>query len=95
LVYKFPYKKDAGRSLASPTWSAAGQDLSQTVGVVRRWDKALTAGQRQHGRPPGGIFAGLLAWPGGGIRLCRRGGANMGGRRAGFGPDCWRGPTVG
>ena len=36
----------------------------------------------------------LLAWPDGGIRGCRRGGANMGRRRAGFGASCWRGPTV-
>ena len=36
----------------------------------------------------------LLAWPGGGLRLCRRGGANMGLRRAGFGAPCWRVPTV-
>ena len=46
---------------AAPTWTAAGQDLSQTVGVVRRWDKALPAGQRQHGRPAGGILGALLA----------------------------------
>ena len=32
----------------------------------------MTASRRQHGRPAGRIRAGLLAWPGGGIRLCRR-----------------------
>ena len=46
---------------AAPTWAAAGRDLSRTVGVARRWDKALPAGRRQHGRPAGGIWVGLLA----------------------------------
>ena len=64
------------------------------VGVARRCFKALPAARRQHGRPPSGIRGGLLAWPGGGLRLCRRQGANMDGRRAEFGAPCWRGPAV-
>ena len=67
---------------AAPTWAAAGRDSGRTVGVARRWDMDLPAGRRQLGRPPGGIWGGLLAWPGGGIWLCRRAGANMGGHRA-------------
>ena len=70
----------------APTWTAAGRNSGRPVGVARRWHKVLTAWRRQHGRPAGGIRAGLLAWPSGGIRLCRRGGANMDGCRAGFGP---------
>ena len=80
---------------AAPTWAAAGRDSGRPVGVGRRWDMDLPAGQRQHGRPAGKIRGDLLAWPGGGIGICRRGGANMGGRRAGFGAACWRGPAVG
>ena len=41
----------------------------------------MPAGQRQHGRPPVGILGALLAGPDGDIWLCRRGGANMVGRR--------------
>ena len=80
---------------AAPTWAVTGRDSGRPVGVARRWDRDLPAGRRQHGRPPGGIWGGLLAWPGGGIWHCRRGGANMGGRRVGFGAVCWRGPAVG
>ena len=79
---------------AAPTWAGAGWDSGRPVGVPRRWIKALSAGRRQHGPAPGGIRGALLAWPDGGIRLCRRGGANMGRRRAGFGVPCWRGPAV-
>ena len=61
---------------AAPTWSAAGRDLRRPVGVARRWIKALPEGRRQHGRPPGGIWGALLAWPDGRLRLCRRDGAN-------------------
>ena len=46
----------------------------------------MPAGRRQHERPAGEFWAGLLALPDGGIRFCRRGGANMNGRQAGFGP---------
>ena len=45
--------------------------------------------------PAGGIWADLLAWPDGGIRLCRRRGANMDGRQAGFGSACWRNAVSG
>ena len=45
-------------------------------------------------RGPSGEEHALLAWPDGGIRLCRRGGANMGRRWVGFGAPCWRGPTL-
>ena len=79
---------------AAPTWVGAGRDSGCPVGVARRWIKALPAGRRQHGPAPGGIRGALLAWPDGGIRGCRRGGTNMGRRRAGFGAPCWRGPTV-
>ena len=79
---------------AAPTWAGAGWDSGRPVGVARRWIKALPAGRRQHGPAPSGIRGSLLACPDGGIRLCRRGGANMGRRRARFGAPCWRGPTV-
>ena len=46
----------------------------------------MPAARRQHGRPADRIWAGLLAWPGGGLRFCRRRGANMGARQAGFEP---------
>ena len=36
----------------------------------------MPAGQRQHGRPPGGIRGALLAWPDGDISVCRRDSAN-------------------
>ena len=57
------------------------------VGVARRYFKALPAARRQHGRPPGGIRGGLLAWPGGTSKLCRRRSANMDGRRAAGAPQ--------
>ena len=79
---------------AAPTWSAAGWDFGRPVGVARRRYMALPAGRRQHGRPAGGFWGALLAWPDGDIWLCRRGGANMVGRRSGFWVPCWRGPTV-
>ena len=66
----------------APTWAAAGRNSGRPVGVVRRCFKALPAARRQHRRPPSGIRGALLAWPGGGLRLCRRQGANMDGRRA-------------
>ena len=78
----------------APTWAGAGLDSRRPVGVARRWDKGLSAGRRQHGPAPGGIRGALLAWPDGGIRGCRRDGANMGRRRAGFEAPCWRGPAV-
>lgn len=37
---------------AAPTWAAAGRDSGRTVGVARRWDKALPAGQRQWAASP-------------------------------------------
>ncbi len=80
---------------AAPTWAAGRRDSGRPVGVARRWDKVLPGGRRQHGRPPGKIRGALLAWPGGGIRLCREGGANMGGRQARFEATCWRGQAVG
>ena len=80
---------------AAPTWAGAGRDSGRPVGVARRWDKGLPAGRRQHGPAPGGIRGALLAWSDGGIRGCRRGGANMGRRRVRFEAPCWRGPTVG
>ena len=88
-----------GRGGPSGTGQARREEGSfgrraRPVGVARRWDKALSAGRRQHGLAASGIRGVLLAWPDGGIRLCRRGGANMGRRRAGFGAPCWRGPTV-
>ena len=67
---------------------------ARPVGVVRRWIKALPAGRRQHGPAAGRIRGALLAWSNGGLRGCRRGGANMGWRRAGVGAPCWRDPTV-
>ena len=79
---------------AAPTWSAGRRDSGRPVGVARRRYMALPEGRRQRGRPPGGILGSLLAWPDGDIWLCRRGGANMVGRRAGFWAPCWRGPTV-
>ena len=62
--------------------------------MARRYFKALPAARRQHGRPPGGIRGGLLAWPGGTSKLWRRDGANMDGRRAEFEAACWRGSAV-
>ena len=41
----------------APTWAGAGRDSRRPVGVARRWDKALPAGRRQHGRQAGGIRA--------------------------------------
>ena len=55
--------------MTTPTWSAGGLDLGQPVGAARRWDKVLPAEGRQHGRPAGGIWADLLAWPDGVIRF--------------------------
>ena len=78
----------------APTWAAAGRNSGRPVGVVRRCFKALPAARRQHRRPPSGIRGALLAWPGGGLRLCRRQGANMDGRRAEFEAPCWRGSAV-
>ena len=78
----------------APTWTAAERNSRRPVGVARRCFKALPAARRQHGRPPSGIRGALLAWLGGGLRLCRRQGANMGGRQAEFGAACWRGPAV-
>ena len=65
----------------APTWTAAGRNSRRPVGVARRYFKPLPAARRQHGRPTGGIQGGLLAWPGGTSRFCRRAGANMDGRR--------------
>ena len=45
----------------TPTWTAAGQDSGRTVGVAWQWDKVLPAERRQHGRPAGEIWGGLLA----------------------------------
>ena len=70
---------------AAPTWAGGERDSRRPVGVARRWIKALPAGRRQHGLAASGIRGALLAWPGGGLRLCRRGGANMGRRRVRFG----------
>ena len=80
---------------AAPTGVGGERDSGRPVGVARRWIKALPAGRRQHGPAPSGIRGALLAWPDGGIRGCRRGGANMGRHRARFGAPCWRGPAVG
>ena len=89
-----------GRGGPSGTGQARREEGSfgrraRPVGMVRRWDKGLPTGRRQHGPAASGIRGVLLAWPDGGLRLCRRGGANMGLRRVGFGAPCWRGPTVG
>ena len=78
----------------APTWTAAGRNSGRPVGVAKRYFKALPAGRRQHGRPPDGIRGGLLAWPGGTSKLCRRRSANMDGRRAEFEATCWRGPAI-
>ena len=67
--------------VAAPTGSAAERDFGRPVGVARRRYMALPAWRRQQGRPPSGILGALLAWPDGRLRLCRRGGANMVGRR--------------
>ncbi len=79
---------------AAPTWTAVSRAPSQIVGAPERCHKALPATRRQPGRPPGWIRGGLLAWPDGGIRLCRRGSANIGGRLPSSAANCWRRSAV-
>ena len=75
---------------AAPTWTANSWAPPQNVGAPQRCCKALPGARRQIGRPSGSIRCGLLAWPDGGIRLCRRGSANMDGQLVGSAAYCWR-----
>ena len=79
--------------MATPTWAPAARERAGLVGVARRKTKALPGWRRQHGLRQRGKSRSLLAWPGGGLRLCGQGDANMGAGRVGKGGSCWRGPT--
>ena len=61
--------------------------------MSRRKIKALQAGRRQHRRRRAWKIQAMLAWPDGGLRLCRQGDANRGPGGPGKGGACWRGPT--
>jgi len=89
-------REKRGRPAVKRGWPAGTRGPFGEEGQARRDEGALRgrgAGPPGRGDPSGEEHA-LLAWPGGGIRGCRRGGANMGWRRAEFGAPCWRGPTV-